>query len=257
MATIYVVSHKNIDWGLPAGLIPLYVGSHADSFEGLNDRSGDSIWRKNDTFCELTAQYWVWKNHLPRLDKNDIVGFCHYRRYFTKHHKEQHACNISQEMYSAQNICRSIRPHEVLLAKKMYFRRDRTHRRILPASLDTWLHPEKYRSLHEHYAESHPLQDLESSISLLPASEKYEFEKFMRSYNISPFNMYCTSVENLNSFFPALFEWLFSIESALSLDGRNEYQRRVFGFLAERYSSYYFRRHLKPKYSRVSTVSIE
>lgn len=50
----------------------------------LHDDDGDNISSLNPMYCELTAQYWAWKN----LDA-DYYGFCHYRRYF----------NFSDELY--------------------------------------------------------------------------------------------------------------------------------------------------------------
>ena len=45
----------------------------------LYDDEGDNISKKNKMYCELTAQYWVWKN-CPDLD---YYGFFHYRRYLS------------------------------------------------------------------------------------------------------------------------------------------------------------------------------
>lgn len=50
----------------------------------LHDNDGDNISAWNPMYCELTAQYYAWKN----LDL-DYYGFCHYRRYF----------NLSEERY--------------------------------------------------------------------------------------------------------------------------------------------------------------
>ena len=44
----------------------------------LRDNTGDNISQKNPYYCELTTQYWVWKN----VDA-DYYGFCHYRRLFS------------------------------------------------------------------------------------------------------------------------------------------------------------------------------
>jgi len=42
------------------------------------DDTGDNISEKRMSFCELTVQYWAWKNV-----KADYYGICHYRRYLS------------------------------------------------------------------------------------------------------------------------------------------------------------------------------
>lgn len=47
------------------------------------DCEGDNISEKNSSYCELTTQYWAWKN----CDA-DYYGFCHYRRMMAFADKE-------------------------------------------------------------------------------------------------------------------------------------------------------------------------
>ena len=49
--------------------------------EMAGDNTGDNISDKNSRYCELTAQYWVWKNY-EAAGNPDYVGFMHYRRQF-------------------------------------------------------------------------------------------------------------------------------------------------------------------------------
>lgn len=60
-------------------LVPIQVGSALteERFPGfLQDDAGDNISGRNRSYCELTAQYWAWKNV-----QADYYGFFHYRRY--------------------------------------------------------------------------------------------------------------------------------------------------------------------------------
>ena len=46
----------------------------------IGDDTGDSISPLNRRYCELTAQYWVWKNYTA-AGAPAYVGFMHYRRH--------------------------------------------------------------------------------------------------------------------------------------------------------------------------------
>ena len=47
----------------------------------LADDTGDQISAENARYGEMTAWYWVWKNHLPAHPELTHVGFSHYRRF--------------------------------------------------------------------------------------------------------------------------------------------------------------------------------
>ena len=62
--------------------LPVYCGAtfKKDNWNKdiIGDNTGDNISEKRMSFCELTVQYWAWKNL-----EADYYGLCHYRRYFS------------------------------------------------------------------------------------------------------------------------------------------------------------------------------
>lgn len=78
---IFVSAHKPAaSFPKGASILPIQVGAeHATTLfkNTLHDNEGKNISELNPMYCELTAQYWAWKN----VDA-DYYGFCHYRRYF-------------------------------------------------------------------------------------------------------------------------------------------------------------------------------
>ena len=79
---IYVSMHKDSYVAENKYLIPIQVGTQLASEEipgVLHDNTGINISEKNKRYCELTAQYWAWKN----VKDADYYGFWHYRRYFS------------------------------------------------------------------------------------------------------------------------------------------------------------------------------
>lgn len=78
---IYQITHKYC-YKLPyqEGYIPMYVGATGNKNVPagyMRDDVGDNISEKNNSYCELSGLYWIWKNC-----EADIVGLVHYRRYF-------------------------------------------------------------------------------------------------------------------------------------------------------------------------------
>ena len=76
---LFVCCHRPVNVPKHPLLVPLQVGAAlADSrFCGfLHDDVGENISNMNHSYCELTAQYWAWRNVWA-----DYYGFFHYRRY--------------------------------------------------------------------------------------------------------------------------------------------------------------------------------
>lgn len=76
---IYVSCHKPSYVPANPCLYPVQVGAALakERIPGiLHDDEGEHISDKNRCYCELTAQYWAWKN-----EDADYYGFFHYRRY--------------------------------------------------------------------------------------------------------------------------------------------------------------------------------
>ena len=87
---------------------PIHVGRAISNYKDemadmIGDDTGDNISDKNPMYCELTAQYWAWKN-LPDVD---YIGFCHYRRYFYMDCNQQTVENL-------------LRHHDVITLKYYY-----------------------------------------------------------------------------------------------------------------------------------------
>lgn len=77
---IFVSTHKRTSTFSSTVLQPVHVGSEKSPTRFpycWSDDEGENISNRNPRYCELTTQYWAWKN----IDA-DYYGFCHYRRYF-------------------------------------------------------------------------------------------------------------------------------------------------------------------------------
>lgn len=80
---VFVACHKPVDVYRNDVFIPIHVGRSVSRYQNemgdmIGDDTGDNISEKNHMYCEMTAQYWAWKN----IHDVEYIGFCHYRRFF-------------------------------------------------------------------------------------------------------------------------------------------------------------------------------
>lgn len=212
-------------------LNPIQVGAALSEtrFPGfLQDDEGDNISARNRSYCELTAQYWAWKNA-----RADYYGFFHYRRYL---YPDQGA----KGPYRIEGT-----PTPALLDRLGYgqfpeliFQYDL----ILPKGEDMHL------PVREHYAKApfHHGKDLTLAESII--EEKYPEYKAAAEAYLSGSRCYFGNILVMRR--EVFFEycgWLFSIleefDRRADVSGYGPQERRVNGYLAERLLGIWARAH--------------
>ena len=147
---IFTCLHKSFT--VPEGdvIVPIHVGrkNAKEKLNMIGDDSGENISIKNPFFCELTATYWIWKN-----SKADIVGLCHYRRYFNLAEDSKLAGSDFCKNFglTKQNIRSIFKNFDIILPKKT-----RKHQNYM---------------LYDLYAKAHVKSDLDTVLSVI--KEKY------------------------------------------------------------------------------------
>ena len=250
---IHVVAHRPLPVDLPSPFRVLHVGAAAA--EGLrpNDRDGDSIADLNPMYSELTGQYWIWKNHFPTLPADRIVGFAHYRRYLTFEHDFVDIDRVMRLDHEARLREIFARGHDVVLPKptRYYMKRGfLRHSRRLGRLVFPWTP----LPIGERYAMVHHREDLTAAIDHLPSPHRDGFVAHLAGNAFTAYNMYVARKSLLDDYFSTLFPWFRGLERVIDVTGRSVQQTRVFGFLGERFASYWFGRLPRPYRSTVSRV---
>ena len=165
---ILISCHKPSDVLRTEVFQPIQVGcsgKHELFPDMLHDNEGENISAKNPMYCELTAQYWAWKN----LDL-DYYGFCHYRRYF----------NLSQKEYTEDSYGNILESYLDDQTTQKYCLNDNRVRElvkqydvIVTERKDLRNMPEHYTSTRQHYQNAPKLHMKDYDLMLQIIDEKY------------------------------------------------------------------------------------
>lgn len=219
---LYVSCHKPFDIPAHPLLFPIQVGAGCTEqrFSGmLSDAEGENISALNPQYCELTAQYWAWKN-----DMADWQGFFHYRRFL-------YPDSEAKRPYRIENI-----PTLPLLNKLGYKRFEEV---IQQYDLICPMGEQMYVPVREHYAKAphHRGEDLERMEQILYQMHP-EYRGAAQEYlngTIHYFgNLYIFSRVQFEKYCEWLFPMLTEFDRQTDLAGYSVQERRVDGYLAER-----------------------
>ena len=210
---IIVATHKEYRMPEDDLYLPVHAGKSVSKWKlpYQGDNTGKHISKKNPNFCELTALYWAWKN----LDA-DYIGLCHYRRHFTVRKPLFFCEDKFPYVLTAEEAADLVARHDIILPKKRnYF-------------IETG---------YSHYIHAHPAEALDKTMEIIHKHyPEYDvaFDLVMNSSKGHRFNMFLMKKEILDGYCSWLFGILSKLEKALDISEYSDYDKRVFGFLAER-----------------------
>ena len=210
----------------------------------ITDNSGDNISLKNRFYCELTAQYWAWKNSTA-----EYVGLCHYRRFLslsgmefeTEDPRGQVQARILDDrtahyyhLDDTKAMERLISQYDLILPRKQNL-----------AVMQTPIGPQK--TVYKHFAGHDRMfmnkSDLDVMLDLIKKHQPAYYEgakKYLNQNTFWGFNCFVMKKELLNEMCEFEFSILEEAEKVINTEKYNQQQSRYAGFLAEMLSCIFF-----------------
>lgn len=211
---VVVATHKEYRMPDDEMYLPLQVGAdvHANVELGYTkDNTGDNISFKNDSFCELTALYWAWKN----LDA-DYIGLVHYRRHFGYRRTK----DPFESVLTYEELAPMLDEYRIIVPNKRHY---------------------YIESLYSHYKHTHYVIQLDETRAII--EDMYpeylpSFDKVVRRTYGYMFNMAIMEKPLLDEYCTWLFSILFELEARiercdLEMPELSFFQGRFYGRVSE------------------------
>ena len=252
---IYVATHKTYSFPSQNEYVPIHVGKKLSDIDlGIQgDDTGENISNLNPNFCELTALYWMWKN-----SSADVIGLVHYRRYFINQ-SEFTQSNLTKK-HAAYNMAEKVN-FEPLDPKMVSTLPKNT---VILAQLETFPinNVSKYSFLNHLFFKRKNLFTVEAQFCSCHHPDDWFFLKqliakrspeYLRAFNtiskrksgISPYNMFIMHKTLMDEYAEWLFDILLSFFYQKDICHYDSYQKRLFGFLAERLLNVFIEKNKK------------
>ena len=221
----------------------------------LSDKNGVNISKKNKYYGEYTFHYWLWKNYLEKIDQN-WIGFCQYRKFWSLNYvsnKEINLQNLKNKVLT--EIPNDLNKYDIILGDPFFVNERKIMKFIkkgfiLIISKPQILFNKEARNIKFHFDLMHGRNNLDKAIDLLNIENREDFRKFVNNeVSFNPHNMFiCKSKKLLKSYYNEIFPWLEDCEKIFGFHNLKGYGlTRIYGFLAERFMSYWFKKNANYK----------
>ena len=240
------------------GYVPVGLGKDIISNEFKKDNMGDNISKKNLFYGEYTFHYWIWKNEIDKL-KNDWIGFCQYRKFWSHVGQQNQYLNIDDLKKNLINeIPKNYSKFESILGEPVFINQFKPSK-FLKKNLFKFLkQPDLFfnknkRNIRFHFNLMHGDGNLDKAVELIDKTDRNDFKHFINTqFSFNPHNMFiCRSNTILQNYYDSLFPWLERCEKIFGFNLQGYGLKRIYGFLAERFMSFWFK-----KYTKSSTLPI-
>lgn len=228
------MTHKELAINFPQDYQPMMLGSTNKVVpkQYLRDDFGQNISLKNDSYCELTGLYEMWKN-----SDEKYIGLVHYRRFFLD--RDYHSrfflychlfinSNLKLEPIPEKQLKKYMQDYDWIVSTPEI---------------------EFGKSLWKHWGKYHHMKDIEVTekvIAQLYPEYLDSFNHVLKHNNkMSPFNMFYTSKDQLDEYARWLFSILEAVEEKVDISNYDTYHRRLFGFLGEELFNVWLYHHSK------------
>lgn len=227
---ILVCCHKPSELPQDDIFLPIHVGAAISDVnlgvqrdDLLNGQACDNISSKNRSFCELTAIYWAWKNIKKIYPELQYIGLNHYRRFFSFDETRLTASGIPKDVKNISQYKLDKSKIESWLLSNKVITTPKAHLKTSVASGYEHAHySSDLRIVHDIVRDIFPETLQAFNDVFLGCNYFYDCNMFIMPWN--EFDKYC--------------EWLFAIlfeaEKRIDISNYDTYQKRIFGFLAER-----------------------
>jgi len=235
------------------GYIPVGLGEKNFNKEWTRDNSGMNISKKNKNYGEYTFHYWIWKNYMNKLD-DGWIGFCQYRKFWSlKRYKQEDITFRSLHNQVLKEIPNEYNEYDTILGEPTFVNKFKLTKFIkkglkIIIKKPVLIFNKKKRNINFHFDLMHGENNLNKAINLLDDKNKNDFKNFVNNeISFNPHNMFiCKSKQKLKEYYEDLFPWLEKCEKVFGFSSLKGYgEIRIYGFLAERFLSYWFQKNTK------------
>ncbi len=235
------------------GYIPVGLGKNITNKNFLTDKSENNISDKNLFYGEYTFHYNLWKNNTVKFE-NDWVGFCQYRKFWSL--KSFNSQDLENKEDFSKNILKKIpeefKEFDTILGEPLFVNQFKLSKFLKKNFFKMLKKPSlflnsKKRNLKFHFDMMHGDGNLDKAIKLLDTKDRSDFNDFVDTeVSFNPHNMFiCRSPLILEKYYETIFPWLKRCESEFGFDLKGYGYKRIYGFLAERFMSYWFKKYTK------------